>query len=143
MFGSCTPHFSLEIHAIWQYNENTNRGFFMQRNAFIRTRTDAQLKEQAEMVLSRLGLNLTDAINLFLVQVTLHNAIPFSISIPDSDPDFSKSKQAAFEERKKRLNDAIAEGEADFKAGRFYTAEESRARTRATLESLKQQHGIS
>ena len=114
----------------------------MPRDAFIRTRTDAYLKEQAELVFARLGLNMTDAINMFLAQVTLHNAIPFTISIPQTDTEFHKAKEAAFEERKRQLNAAIEEGAKDIREGRFLTPEESRAQTRAKLEALKAARNI-
>jgi DNA-damage-inducible protein J len=113
----------------------------MQRDAFIRTRTDSYLKEQAELVFARLGINMTDAINMFLAQVALQNAIPFMVSVPQTDTEFYRLKQEALEDRKRQLADAIAEGEADFATGRFLTIEESKARTRSKIELLQKDRG--
>lgn len=122
----------------WQYNGIQKEVLIrMNRNAFIRTRTDSFLKEQAELVFSRLGINMTDAINLFLAQVTLRNALPFDVSIPSSDTEFHEAKEKAFEERKIQLNLVIEAAEEDYKTGRILTPEESKLRTRAKLESLE------
>ena len=109
----------------------------MHRDAFIRTRTDSFLKTQAELVFSRLGLNMTDAINMFLAQVTLRNALPFEVAIPDDDIEFQKAKDKAFEERRHQLNLAIEAAEADYEAGRILTPEQSKVRTRAKLDTLQ------
>ena len=44
-------------------------------------RLDAELKKEADELLSSLGLNMTTAINLFLRQTIRNQAIPFSISM--------------------------------------------------------------
>jgi hypothetical protein len=80
---------------------------------------------------------MTDAINLFLAQVTLRNALPFDVSIPSSDTEFHEAKEKAFEERKIQLNLVIEAAEEDYKTGRILTPEESKLRTRAKLESLE------
>ena len=113
-----------------------NKRAFIQRDAFIRTRTNQELKIQAEEILSRLGMNLTDAINLFLVQVTLKHAIPFDVSLPFSESE----KSAEFEERKRKLNEAIAQGQADIDAGRVLTVDQSKERSRAKLKSLQEKY---
>lgn len=45
----------------------------------VRARIDADLKAQAARILSGCGLELSDAIRLFLQQVVLQEAIPFQI----------------------------------------------------------------
>lgn len=44
-------------------------------------RLDAELKREADELLSSLGMNMTTAINLFLKQTVRNQAIPFSISM--------------------------------------------------------------
>ena len=44
-------------------------------------RTDSELKAQAELVLSQLGMNMTGAINMFLRQIVRDRAIPLSLSL--------------------------------------------------------------
>lgn len=57
----------------------------MAKDAYIRTRTDSTLKASAEEIFSRLGLNMSDAINLFLAQVTLRDGLPFEVRLPNAD----------------------------------------------------------
>lgn len=45
----------------------------------LQVRTDAKLKKSAQKVLKNLGLDLSTAINMYLVQITLKKAIPFEI----------------------------------------------------------------
>jgi addiction module RelB/DinJ family antitoxin len=49
------------------------------KDSVVRARIDADLKAQAALVLSGCGLELSDAIRLFLQQVVLQEAIPFPI----------------------------------------------------------------
>lgn len=44
-------------------------------------RLDAELKREADALLSELGMNMTTAINLFLKQTVRNQSIPFSISM--------------------------------------------------------------
>ena len=45
-------------------------------------RIDEQLKEQSSQVLEGIGISLSEAINMFLRQLILHNEIPFKIEYP-------------------------------------------------------------
>ena len=57
----------------------------MSKDAFIRARTDAHLKERVEHIFARLGLNTTDAINLFFHQVEIRGGLPFEVRIPNAE----------------------------------------------------------
>ncbi len=50
-------------------------------------RMDAQLKKQAEIMLSDMGLNMTTAMNIFLRQVVRQGKIPFEIAtdVPNAE----------------------------------------------------------
>jgi len=54
----------------------------MSKNAMVRARMEPELKEGAEKILSRIGLNATQAITLFYKQVELHQGLPFDVVIP-------------------------------------------------------------
>ena len=54
----------------------------MSKTATIRARIEPALKEHAELVFQRLGLNATQAITLFYKQVELRNGLPFEVAIP-------------------------------------------------------------
>jgi len=43
----------------------------------------APIKRKAKKVFDELGINMTDAIRLFLTQVTIQKAIPFDIRMPN------------------------------------------------------------
>jgi DNA-damage-inducible protein J len=64
---------------------NKKGGFAMPKDAFIRARTSADLKRKVEDIFAQVGLNTTEAINLFFVQVQLHNGLPFAIKLPNAE----------------------------------------------------------
>jgi len=47
----------------------------------INIRTDSEVKAQAQDVLSKLGLDLTTAVNLFLRQVICKQSVSFDVSV--------------------------------------------------------------
>lgn len=54
----------------------------MGKTAMVRARVEPELKEQAENVFQRLGLNATQAITLFYKQVEFRQGLPFEVVIP-------------------------------------------------------------
>ena len=53
----------------------------------IRSRIEPELKEEAQDILSRVGLNISDAIRLFLRQVVAARGLPFAVrEIPNATP---------------------------------------------------------
>ena len=58
----------------------------MAKDANVFARVDAGMKEQAERILSQLGLPMSNAINLFLNQVVLRRGLPFEVSLPTVTP---------------------------------------------------------
>lgn len=57
----------------------------MSKTAMVRARIDPRLKNRAERVLHRLGLNATQAITLFYKQVELRGGLPFGVVIPNKN----------------------------------------------------------
>lgn len=53
------------------------------KNAVVRARIDHQLKEQARAVLQHHGLEMSDAIRLFLQQVVHSGGLPFAVRDPN------------------------------------------------------------
>lgn len=47
-------------------------------------RVDAELKSQAEQILSQFGMNMTGAVNMFLQQIVRERAVPLSLSLDSS-----------------------------------------------------------
>jgi len=58
----------------------------MAKASNIYTRVEPEIKEQVEQVLSKLGIPMASAINLFLHQIVLHKGIPFDLKLPQREP---------------------------------------------------------
>ncbi len=56
----------------------------MAKTAIIQTRVDPLLKDEAQKILNTLNISLSEAISIYLAQITLHKGIPFEIKIPNS-----------------------------------------------------------
>ncbi|MFA5455299.1 MAG: type II toxin-antitoxin system RelB/DinJ family antitoxin [Sulfurimonas sp.] len=54
----------------------------MSKTTMIHARVEPYLKQEAEAMLSQLGLNMTQAITLFLQQVRLQKGLPFEVKMP-------------------------------------------------------------
>ncbi len=54
----------------------------MNKTAMVRARVEPELKEHAETVFHRLGLNATQAITMFYRQVELRGGLPFDVVVP-------------------------------------------------------------
>ena len=54
----------------------------MNKTAMVRARVPPDLKDHAETVFHRLGLNATQAITMFYKQVELRDGLPFDVVIP-------------------------------------------------------------
>ena len=74
-------------------------------------RIDEVTKKQAAELLEGLGLNLSDAVNMFLKQVVLHDGIPFEIKYPQFKPEVIE----AMEEAKRISRDPNVKGYTDVK----------------------------
>lgn len=53
----------------------------MAKDANVFARVDASLKEEAEGILSQLGMPMSNAINVFLNQVVLRRGLPFEVTL--------------------------------------------------------------
>ena len=58
-------------------------------------RIDETTKKQAVELLEGLGLNLSDAINMFLKQVVLQDGIPFDVKYPKFNPEVIEAMEEA------------------------------------------------
>ena len=54
----------------------------MGKSAMVRARVEPELKEHAESVFQRLGINATQAITIFYKQVELRDGLPFDLVVP-------------------------------------------------------------
>jgi len=56
----------------------------MPRTATIQARIDPEIKAKAQDILSKLHISMSEAISMYLTQVTLQKGIPFDLKIPNS-----------------------------------------------------------
>ena len=54
----------------------------MAKQGYVNVRVDEHVKEEAETILSQLGINMSTAIDLFLTQLILKKGLPFSVVLP-------------------------------------------------------------
>lgn len=72
----------------------------MAKTDILNIRIEPQLKKQVESTLNDLGMNITEAVTIFLKQVVLTDSIPFIIKKPKLNTETIKT----MEEAKKGLN---------------------------------------
>ncbi|MES2016775.1 MAG: type II toxin-antitoxin system RelB/DinJ family antitoxin [Pseudomonadota bacterium] len=56
----------------------------MAANAVVRARIDAQVKEEATVVLAAMGLTISDAFRMLLTRVACEKALPFEPLVPNA-----------------------------------------------------------
>lgn len=78
-------------------------------------RIEESTKKQAVELLEGLGLNLSDAVNIFLRQVILQKGIPFEIKYPEETLEFKPEVIEAMEEARKISRDPNVKGYTDVK----------------------------
>lgn len=84
----------------------------MPKSANLYARIEPDVKEQAESILSALGINASNAINMFYKQIILQRGLPFEIRLPAARP---VDVGALTEEQ---LDEELEKGYADIAAGR-------------------------
>lgn len=81
------------------------------KSANLYARIEPDVKEQAEKILSTLGIPASNAINMFYKQIILQRGLPFDVKIPSSRPiDMSTLSDA-------EINMELEKGYADMEAG--------------------------
>ena len=55
----------------------------MAKTTTIQTRVDPVVKYNAQMILKKLNISMSEAISMYLSQITLHNGIPLELKIPN------------------------------------------------------------
>ncbi len=96
----------------------------MSKSANLYVRIEPEIKEQAEKILSTLGIPASNAINIFYKQIILQRGLPFEVKIPDNTP--TDISMLGVEE----LHAELEKGYADVKAGRIKDAKTAFAEIR-------------
>lgn len=90
----------------------------MAKSANLYARIEPDVKEQAEMILSALGIPASNAINMFYKQIILNNGLPFAVKLPDHPLDISRMTAA-------QLDEELEKGYADILSGRTVPVEQA------------------
>ena len=86
------------------------------KTANLYARIEPDVKEQAESILSTLGIPASNAINMFYKQIILNRGLPFDVKIPTAKPvDVAEFTEA-------ELNAELEKGYADMVAGKMKPA---------------------
>ena len=89
----------------------------MEKSATLNLRVNPTLKADAETILTRLGIPMSTAVDMFLNQVVLVGGIPFSVTVPKPPVDIDASQMT-----ESQLHAKIQHGYDDYKVGRVQNA---------------------
>ena len=95
----------------------------MAKSANLYARIEPDLKEQAENILTALGIPASNAITMFYKQIILHNGLPFEVKLPEHPLDVSRMTA-------EQLDAELEKGYAYAKAGRTIPMEQAFANVR-------------
>ncbi len=97
----------------------------MEKTATLNLRVNPELKHDAEAVLSRLGVPMSTAVDMFLNQIVLVGGIPFSVTLPGAPESIDASRMTD-----DQIHAKIQRGYESYKAGRTQKAEDAFKRFR-------------
>ena len=101
----------------------------MANTSAVYARIDTELKENAEGILSQLGISPSSAIQMLYSQIVLKKGMPFELRLPSTKP------AAAGGMSREQLDAELMKGVESIKSGKTYTADEVDA-------ELKREFGI-
>lgn len=101
----------------------------MAKTSNLYARIEPDVKEQAESILSALGISASNAITMFYKQIILQRGIPFEMKLPETRvPDLSRMNQ-------QQIDAELEKGYADIIAGRTRPAED-------VFASIRKDYGV-
>lgn len=74
----------------------------MEKTATLNLRINPTVKQRAEEVLSRLGVPMSTAIDIYLNQIALTGGIPFTVTLPKA-PDSINTDRSVFHKSSRDL----------------------------------------
>lgn len=89
----------------------------MEKSATLNLRVNPNIKSDAEKILSRLGIPMSTAVDMFLSQVILVGGIPFSVTIPNPPAEIDASQMT-----EKQLHAKLQQGYDEYLAGKTRNA---------------------
>ena len=92
----------------------------MEKTATLNLRINPTLKADVDTILSRLGIPMSTAVDMFFNQIVLVGGIPFPVTIPKPPADIDISQMTEQE-----LHAKLQKGYDDYQAGRVRSAAEA------------------
>ena len=126
-------NFCIAFVRTFAYNKGTNlsrKGVHtMAKSANLYARIEPDLKEQAEGILSALGIPASNAITMFYKQIVLQKGLPFEVKLPASRPvDVSTLSP-------EQLNEELEKGYADIVSGNTRSA-------KSVFDDIRKDYGV-
>ena len=126
-------NFCIAFVRTFAYNKGTNlsrKGVHtMAKSANLYARIEPDLKEQAEGILSALGIPASNAITMFYKQIVLQKGLPFEVKLPASRPvDVSTISS-------EQLNEELEKGYADIVSGNTRSA-------KSVFDDIRKDYGV-
>ena len=90
----------------------------MANTSTVYARIDTEIKENAESILSQLGISPSSAIQMFYSQIVLKRGMPFELRLPSRKPT------AIGGMTREQLDAELMQGIESMKSGKTYTADE-------------------
>ena len=97
----------------------------MEKTATLNLRVNPVVKQSAESVLSKLGIPMSTAIDMYLNQISLTGGIPFAVTLPKAPASINADRMSDEE-----LHATLKRGYDDIEAGRVQNAAEAFTRFR-------------
>ncbi|MBQ6505457.1 MAG: type II toxin-antitoxin system RelB/DinJ family antitoxin [Flexilinea sp.] len=97
----------------------------MEKTATLNLRVNPTLKQDAEFVLSRLGIPMSTAIDIFLNQIVLVGGLPFAVTLPKFPDRVDATRMTA-----DQIHSKLQKGYDSYKEGRTQNAEQAFAQFR-------------
>ena len=97
----------------------------MEKTATLNLRVNPTVKQRAEEVLTRLGIPMSTAIDMYLNQISLTGGIPFTVALPKAPRAINTDLMST-----EGVHAKLQEGYDDIKAGRVQDAASAFARFR-------------
>lgn len=97
----------------------------MEKTATLNLRVNPTVKERAEEVLSKLGIPMSTAIDMYLNQIFLTGGIPFAVTLPKAPDTINADLMTTAE-----LHAKLQKGYDDMEAGNVQKAESAFAKFR-------------
>lgn len=99
----------------------------MAKTETLHIRVSEDVKTNAEEILNRLGISISEAVNMFLCQVDLTGGLPFEVKLPIPERLIVKDMEDFLKK--------IREAEKDIGESRTYEAKE-------TFDRLRKKYGV-